>query len=879
MNSKMPRILYNVLLFLLDTFHAWVLSVSASILFHSVMEYPLSDAKIMIISAIVTPAILLFLRSKIFRSVTLLAVGAGALATVTLFILSFFYTDMRAIWQGLIRTIIEWVLKNETPPLLIVLLITMLTGIIVTHGKRLLYLFVLLPPIALIILSLFQANFPVYALVIYTVSSIALVLRRKYDWFETLLSRWPTNTDELNSAASGRTYDNSAVVRSSRGIVPSVKGLGYPNVIIRSLLLILTAAVIGLLFRPVPTPGPMLGEEVSRSIESGFQSMIRSNRFLQNLFGIEVYDPNRRATGTYGKLGGPVEPGSEPILMVKSSSPGVYLRGFTYSEYLGNQWLPEGVSRFAQPVYGTDPSTAIVTDPFEDMIIQYNPSWVLAYTYYSKALAETLWRSRRKYVAVQYLKPYDARFGVFLPSGTRNMGFFDAELKHYYQNDDLHLGVSESKSILYNSSFAPSWIAYEADYLPYTERSILNDKLYEICVPGYYEKFINTLESVNPSSYRNDITRLSMLDEYSKKIYEMYTRVSDKVSKRVIDLAHEITDGLYQSDDLHKAIAIKNYLLSGDFSYTLQPEELPAGVDILDQFLFNERAGYCTYFATAMTVLARAAGVPARYVEGFYVNADSKVGDDLFRLTEQNLHAWCEIYMEGLGFVPIEATAGFGSVTETLSTPEPTAVISPSPTPPASIEPTPSETPDESEPPESTAPAEATAESTPAPTEEPITPAERNMPLAIKILIIVLFAAILIAVILFLLRRLAYRRPGRSGTPQERTISVYRSATALLRKFGYDRGRDETPHEFAQNVAARAEKEGKADNKKDLPPEAVGSFERLTGLYEKAVYGSGDDLAPGCDEALECWDSMIGAFEAKYGKLRTRLLMIGTRIK
>ena len=881
MNNKPLQTMYKVLLFLLDTIHAWVLAVSASILFHAVLEYPFTDRKIMLIAGIATPLILLFLRSKYFRVVSLFAIGIASTSVVVLMILSFFYSSVRELWNYVIISIVDLVLVPDTPPLLIVLLAVMLSAIILTHGKRMVYLFVLAPPLAMIVLSMFSAEFPTIPLVVYTVAAIALVLRKKYDWFSKLLSQWPTTADMLN----GTTADDAVRVNSSsvKSAPPSRKGLGFPNALVRALLLVVTAAIIALLFRPVQTPGPLFGDDVSRSIELKFQTLLESSDFLQRLFGVEIkrINTNPRKTGTYGKIGGPADLGDDPILLVKASSPGVYLRGFTYDDYMGNSWHLEPVNSSAEALNGEGNGLNTVYNEMENLIVTYNPIWLVNYTYYSSSLSEWYWNHHKQYVAAQYINPYDARFGVFVPGGSRMMRFFDEDMTYYIRPKDLHLKLSTGAGVLYDSSTAPAWIAYDAYYLTYDDSMILSNKLYSLCGPGYYRNMLRTMRDYGYGGYTgyghyNELAELEKLARFSEEAAVKYTRLSGKVSSQVRSLAEQLTKDLEYQDDWHKAIAIKNFLLSGQFKYNLSPAELPNGVDVLDQFLFYEKEGYCTYFATAMTVLARAAGIPARYVEGFYVSSKTKTDDGLYLLTEQNLHAWCEIYIEGLGFVPMEATAGFGqiSVPEATSTPVPTATPTlppPTETPvPTDEEPTPGETaPEETLPPD-----DPTAELTPAPTEEPPPFEPKKMPTAIKILIIVLITAILIFAILYLLYRLSRRRPGRSGDDRERTSAVYRSASALLRRFGFRRNSAETPREFADRLASVS-----TGTKKDLPPEAIDSFAELTGAYEAALYSDSNTEAATYADALKCWKKLVSALEDRFGKLKTKFWLIGATRK
>lgn len=84
----------------------------------------------------------------------------------------------------------------------------------------------------------------------------------------------------------------------------------------------------------------------------------------------------------------------------------------------------------------------------------------------------------------------------------------------------------------------------------------------------------------------------------------------------------------------------------------------PDNRDFVSWFLLDERQGYCTSFATAMAVMARMVGLPSRYVEGYAATPDA---DGVARVTQQNAHAWAEIYFTGFGWLPFDPTPGIGN--------------------------------------------------------------------------------------------------------------------------------------------------------------------------------------------------------------------------
>ncbi len=150
------------------------------------------------------------------------------------------------------------------------------------------------------------------------------------------------------------------------------------------------------------------------------------------------------------------------------------------------------------------------------------------------------------------------------------------------------------------------------------------------------------------------VTREDFL-AYRSEIYENYlgeVRLSPKVSS----FLHEITQN--KTTDIEKLRAIEQELQS--YTYTRTPGELPDWVEeegeFMDYFLLECREGYCTYFATAFVLLARAEGIPARYVQGYCVPVQK--GGETY-VDSSMAHAWPEVYLEGAGWIPFEPTPGY----------------------------------------------------------------------------------------------------------------------------------------------------------------------------------------------------------------------------
>ncbi|WP_018251697.1 transglutaminase family protein [Salinispora mooreana] len=120
-------------------------------------------------------------------------------------------------------------------------------------------------------------------------------------------------------------------------------------------------------------------------------------------------------------------------------------------------------------------------------------------------------------------------------------------------------------------------------------------------------------------------------------------------------LVDELTQGHHTEYDKVRAI-YDHFATENGFGYALSTEGGTSGQEIVD-FLTN-KVGFCQQYAAAMAWLVRAADIPARVAFGF--TTGNKSDGDAYVLTNRNLHAWTEVYFDGFGWVPFDATPAYG---------------------------------------------------------------------------------------------------------------------------------------------------------------------------------------------------------------------------
>jgi hypothetical protein len=140
--------------------------------------------------------------------------------------------------------------------------------------------------------------------------------------------------------------------------------------------------------------------------------------------------------------------------------------------------------------------------------------------------------------------------------------------------------------------------------------------------------------------------------DHRARSYGVYLQIPDEIPPRVRELAADVTAAAPTWYD--KAQAIERYLRD-EIPYTLEMQAPPEGQDPIDFFLFDRRAGHCEYFASAMTIMLRAVGVPARNVNGFLGGAWNEYGEYV-AVRSGDAHSWVEVYFPGHGWVTFDPT-------------------------------------------------------------------------------------------------------------------------------------------------------------------------------------------------------------------------------
>jgi transglutaminase-like putative cysteine protease len=153
---------------------------------------------------------------------------------------------------------------------------------------------------------------------------------------------------------------------------------------------------------------------------------------------------------------------------------------------------------------------------------------------------------------------------------------------------------------------------------------------------------------------RVDIQTLRSLgDDYPAWVRDRYLQLPNDLAPRIREQAIRIINEAGATTPYDRAIAIQDYLRT--IPYNERIPAPPAGVDPVDWFLFEQREGYCDYYASSMALMLRTLGIPARWVRG-YAGGDFDPERGIYVVRENVAHSWPEVYFPGVGWERFEPT-------------------------------------------------------------------------------------------------------------------------------------------------------------------------------------------------------------------------------
>lgn len=343
----------------------------------------------------------------------------------------------------------------------------------------------------------------------------------------------------------------------------------------------------------------------------------------------------------------------------------VYLRGDIGIDFDGTSW-----------------SSAVVDEPegwrgnnlnYEYYPIEFDALDELVIDYYSMLDISSNWMSMQENnITVEYLCDTDV---VFAPA-------YDSSFKLFRSNTYSLFGDFAARRR--NESSLGDTLIYTAKIPAYLDGSNKTDLGFFISALRAYDQNADTGRWDDKLwDKQRELGRISNndYDKYKRFVEDTYLGVPDEMKAPLENFMEQSGLNSLRESELYSAkitsstvfdnkqsdVLFDRYISAMTLSqflkdnYTYSLDSRISRRDPVMSFLEDTKSGHCALYASAMTLILREWGIPARYCTGFAASADLKMQT----LRSKDLHAWCEVYLDGMGWVTFDPTASaiFGNQT------------------------------------------------------------------------------------------------------------------------------------------------------------------------------------------------------------------------
>ena len=364
------------------------------------------------------------------------------------------------------------------------------------------------------------------------------------------------------------------------------------------------------------------------------------------------------------------------VTMQQKPSENIYLKGFIGAEYENGEWFPSDNEVFSKIAYDD---------------VKAKDIWNINYLFFSQyfeGFSDELWQSyntNKSQMWIEYVGR--GRFGkyAYVPYFADAHSIVSEDLTDCVTMDGEN-GMLRNENSYYVTFYTMGEQCYDTvklQILSDLELIMSADVLSEEYDPSELSDGESVAHSMSADvlSEEYDPSELSAGESvaHSSYVRNAYSRLPNALNtlKRFIwdyEVGFAKGEELVEPVNALKAGQDVAKILAKQASYSMILEPVPEGKDYAEYFLLEQKKGYCEHFATAGTLLLRAKGVPARFVQGYKVTPDmfeeNEDGTYTAEILDSNAHAWTEVY-EGkyAGWFPIEMTPGYEAGEETTASP------------------------------------------------------------------------------------------------------------------------------------------------------------------------------------------------------------------
>lgn len=300
--------------------------------------------------------------------------------------------------------------------------------------------------------------------------------------------------------------------------------------------------------------------------------------------------------------------GGTVLEVSQSAARTLYLQGFVGADYKDGKWVELTRSHFRGENEG-----------IEDWLDDENSTPVMQYSRYLQADGTGF---EENTVTVKNIGA-DRRF-VYLPYSAQNV---DCSQQAKRDSSVMSKGVFGAREYTFTeqSDRYPGELLYPKDWVLDPESSAQQDYSDS---EGVYRSFVY-------KSY------LDLDDELAVNFKALFVDTFDTTEDVNV---YNVTQHIHE-------------VLEGSSYYSESPDQATED-EPMKEFL-NGKAGNSAMYATAAVLAYRAFGIPARYAEGYYIDGTTVQDNVTAELTPKEAHAWAEVYMDGLGWIPVDVTPGY----------------------------------------------------------------------------------------------------------------------------------------------------------------------------------------------------------------------------
>lgn len=313
----------------------------------------------------------------------------------------------------------------------------------------------------------------------------------------------------------------------------------------------------------------------------------------------------------------------EALEVVMTEPESYYLRGFVGAQYSGSEWLE------------------------------------LDYTHMYDSYNLFYWLEREEFIPLQQLS-------IVNELGSPN--------EEYPKNDIVINNIGASSKYIFLPYELNSNVASQDEFNYFQEYHMLSDKFsghrnysysasYNLV--KYYPRITNRLYE---SRDDEDVTQYSELEShYNQFVYEHYTELTEDATSFFDSYIDQTVFAGEKRVTYEDAIELVGEYLEHILSYEEEVEQVPSNKDFVTYVVEDIQAGYAPHYATVATTMFRYLGIPSRYVEGYLITPEMVKDQEQYArisVTGEEAHAWTEIYIDEVGWIPLEFTPAYTDVME-----------------------------------------------------------------------------------------------------------------------------------------------------------------------------------------------------------------------